>query len=611
MGILERRREMNGKTIWAITSEAHRDRLAEMLPEIENIVVDPDPDVRAILSRASAMRVDVVVVDEDGVPHLDVSGPEVVAFPLTQTGQHKTRIVVVPAQGRQPGDRWLAELVSATIYDIVDTSSVGGNLAKELRSMIETPRTFQDSARFVDLDAATEQKKKRRKERGFGFFRQKKNLDDETPDAFEAAAEGTKEGVAEKSPGSQPSTRPQASIAAERFMPAAAAPTQPAPSPLMHRGNPVMPSASERPSGKKIDLLRGAPADSTPKHAPEPAAKAKPVEDADAGGRIDLLRDAPAPTAPEPTPDPAARTEPAGAGTAGKGSPQAHRRDGDATHASIPLNEVGLPDIPESVIAALTEEIALRIGAELESQLAAAVDHAIAAALPPADDAADVCARPRCRKAARRVAVAGLVRGAGCTHLALDAALWISKRFSGTRKVCCELSDAADLNAIKDIARAPKADSVVVSGVRFVLMGDDTGDAEYVVSDCGVVREGCSSPATSRFATADLRLMCVCGDVVRAVAVREAAAGMDPSFAKQSVWCFRGAGKDYAERVLSCASPEGGVEWRPLPPSDGGWWVGRPADYSDLLGGVIPPNRRERRAAGRKATAAERADSTC
>lgn len=140
------------KIMGAICSEAHRAAMEGMLPAGSPIACSDNPDVRQILETMSKQLVDVVVVDDAGLPYKEYSEPDLLAFPASQTGEHRTRLVFVPTESRVPGDRFMAQLVSVGVYDIADPHT--STLEADIQSMVERPRGFADATAWYDMDAA-------------------------------------------------------------------------------------------------------------------------------------------------------------------------------------------------------------------------------------------------------------------------------------------------------------------------------------------------------------------------------------------------------------------------------------------------------------------------
>lgn len=188
---------VTNKTMGAICSEAHRAAMEEMLPPGSPIACSDNPDVRQILESMSKQLVDVVIVDDAGLPYKDYSEPDLLAFPASQTGEHRTRLVFVPTQSRVPGDRFMAQLVSVGVYDIADPHT--RTLEADIQSMVERPRGFADATAWYDMDAASaaadgaakRAKQERKESRGglFGLFggrKKDRNAAQEAPSGEQA-----------------------------------------------------------------------------------------------------------------------------------------------------------------------------------------------------------------------------------------------------------------------------------------------------------------------------------------------------------------------------------------------------------------------------------------
>lgn len=495
---------MADTAVAAITSEGHRARLEKWLPEGSMIVVDDNPDLAALLAECCTAGYGVFVVDEAGLPYPDIAQADILAYPLTQTGGRRMRLVVVPSHRRAPGDEWLASLVSVGIYDIVDTSSPATDLKGELSDMIETPRSFADSARWYDPSAIGPKRGRRKMPR---LLKRRRHVD-------EAAVRD----VFDEKPAAEPR------------------------------------EAAKAPAALKAAVME---------------------------------RCMSAQTCSRP---------PAEAPRAAEGGPAADEAGCPAHAEESPCAEGETKDLDESLVSAVADEVERRM--------------ALRGAMPKEheeDGGMDVSLRTPSR--AKTVAVGGLTRGAGTTHLAMEASRYIARRYRGSRKVVCRLSDAKDLNAVRGVSGNPPQDSVEVGGVKYALLGDPVPeDADFVVTDCGVpLAAQTATRARSAFSTADLKLMCVSGDILQTVAVKEAAEKVGRDRALGMSWCFRCATEEFARKVFAYmggASPETFL----VPPDSDGWWGEGGGDYGAALHPVLPrPRRRQKpkRQDGRTAAAGE------
>ena len=138
--VVRRWHDQNEKTIGAICSEAHRAAMEEIsfrLARRSRAATTPTC-ARYWRRCRNSLSTSWSSTTPDSIQ--GILEPDLLAFPASQTGEHRTRLVFVPTESRVPGDRFMAQLVSVGVYDIADPTRT---LEADIQSMVERPRRLR------------------------------------------------------------------------------------------------------------------------------------------------------------------------------------------------------------------------------------------------------------------------------------------------------------------------------------------------------------------------------------------------------------------------------------------------------------------------------------
>ena len=553
------------KNFAAITSERHKPVLERILPPGCLFYVDGNPNVRGQLAEWEKLNVDVVVVDDDGLPYKDVNEHDLYTYPATAA--RKMQIIFLPSSDRGVEDPFLGKLVRVGIYDIVDPHLSGPEAKQAIERMIARPSMLADAMRYLGEDDAEPARKRRtRKQKQDSGMLRKFLGQMREEEADQADILSNLEEV--------PMRRCQR-CDSEYAQSAAACPVcgQTA------HGAGKTPAAEERVSGGGAEA-QASGCVSVKEPDPGTIAKAR----ASALERLKAASDAPIVPA-EAAPEQASGTAPlASKAACAEKAAGAHDADDDATAGGPPagakpvLAEGLVEELADAVLALVDERLQEREGQRSEGK------------------EADMAGKEaNGGKKRRTVAVSELMAGAGSTSLALALAIYLAKRWPNST-VACAMTDRAKLNALLP-ERAEGVVGLVHKDVTIGMLGAERLDeADWLVIDCGPMNHAVESRARSAFATASLKCMCVPCEPWNVSRSMDLAAKLPYQDRITWTWCFASQTQQFARSLLDVVAD--GKSRRPHSfslPDDPDYYFGESrGDYYPLVRHLAGKGRRER-----------------
>lgn len=534
----------------AITSDGHRGVLEGMLPPDTLYCVESNPNVRGKLAEWEAQNVDVVIVDDDGMPYKDVSENDLYTYPAT--ARRKMQIIFIPSAARDSSDPFLSKLVSVGIYDIVNPRLAGDAARKEIARMIERPSMFADAVRYFDESASPvnngKQKRSRRGRIRMPFGRNEEAVVDRgsmtngresigervVSEKQESANEG--EAMVERRSGESLEER-LAAIAMGRDEGVV---SDTAPS-LTGRESP-QPESKKPDQLDKSDLLQ--------------RLKGVGIEDTEPPSNASEDRK-PEPVEKPLQPDPGER--------------------GDSRHEG--KNE---PENIEAIADLVYERVLEKLSA---SKLVDGIQKGEACERRTEETRAG-----RKRKGTKTICFAEVYRGAGSAEAALGCAFFIARRWP-TQTVAVELTDRAKLNALLKLSG--DGERLKYNGVTIGMLGDRelSSNADWIVKDCDVLNYSVESKARSAFMTGSLKCMVVPSEPWQMTKIKEIIEKYKAEDRVTWTWCFNGGSKEYVDKVAAFAggAKSQKVRYYRLPYDPDYFYGASQVDYYDLIRPLLTP----------------------
>lgn len=135
----------HGHQFAVVTSAAHQSGFKSVLPENAAYLVDSNPDILQFCREQYLRNANVIILDEAGMPHREVSQRDMISFGQEVLESDKScQIIFIYAQDRNRGDEFFSYLEQAGIYDVVSVADKR-NLDDVINEMIEQPATAQSA----------------------------------------------------------------------------------------------------------------------------------------------------------------------------------------------------------------------------------------------------------------------------------------------------------------------------------------------------------------------------------------------------------------------------------------------------------------------------------
>lgn len=550
----------SSKSIAAITSERHKGVLESILPPTTRWCVSSNPNVRGQLAEWERLNVDVVVVDDDGLPFKEINENDLYTYPATAS--RKMQIVFLPAADRQDHDPFLAKLVKVGIYDIVDPRLSGREAKEAIGRMIERPSIFSDAARYFDEEDGLQRRDRKGKRR----------------------------------------SGKQDSGVIRKLL----SPNKNSPGP--HAADPLSQLSDDAPMRRCVvcDAEYPQGKEACPECGFSPSSDAG----ASTGGRIAALRESLFSSGANP--DPVQENDAAGAceadakpdeereericearlqalerlkalGSAANGSRQeiSHGVGSPTKEAAAEHREVsGQRHVDEGLLEEIVDMVLEIVDERMDERMEECMERMRDMGTPEKGAA---------RSSRITVAVSELLHGAGSTSLAMGLSFFVARRWPDA-KVACALTDRSILNALVPEGAVPvgqRCEGLVRNGVTIGMLGaKNLQDADWLITDCGIMNYTTENRARTAFATAALKCMCVPCEPWREARAKEIASRCEYRDRITWTWCFRGGStKRCVDEFLGVVAD--GKERRPsycVLPDDPGYYDGASqVDYYPLV----------------------------
>lgn len=151
--------------LYYFASNANHNIIAEAVKEAEQVVVGSECNQELQLlpyikdRYAGFSSIDKVIVDIAGIKDTDEAILE--ALNMLRICNDQMQIIVIATQ-RLPGDSFLAQCFSMSIYDLITTDDFN-DLEDEIVSSLQNPRQYKESVRYKDIiDHSVKDEEKRK-----------------------------------------------------------------------------------------------------------------------------------------------------------------------------------------------------------------------------------------------------------------------------------------------------------------------------------------------------------------------------------------------------------------------------------------------------------------
>lgn len=582
------------KNFAAITSGRHKPVLERILPAGCHYYVDENPNVRGKLAEWEKLNVDVVVVDDDGLPYKDVNEHDLYTYPATAA--RKMQIIFIPSAERGDEDPFLRKLVRVGIYDIVDPRLSGPEAKEAIERMIAKPSVLADAIKYFGEDDAEPSKKRkpRKPKQDSGMLRKflgQKREEAEEEEAVQSDPLSNLEEATTRRCSCCDSEYPRNADACPVCGRSADVPGD-APDPTGHGHTPDV--AAE--SAVRLEPIRGLAKEHV---APDPAF----IEKARVSALERLKSATDASAAPDAgMPDGVGGTAPLAplpSEASDAPEPVAERSGGKSEGSDAEPEGAGTAVLDEELIEALADAVLAIVDERMRER------EGETSGRTEADMAGKEANGGKKRMT---VAVSELMDGAGSTSLALALAFYLAKRWPNST-VACAMTDRAKLNALLP-ERSEGFLGLVHKDVTIGMLGAERLDeADWLVIDCGQMNHAVESRARSAFQTAALKCMCVPSEPWNASRTMDLASKLPYQDRITWTWCFGAPTQQFARALLDVvADGKGRRPYSFAVPEDPDYFFGESrGDYYPLIRHLVGKGRRERNDSN-KARKAEKRD---